>query len=88
MDSSAVQFDENTMRPAREGGALGVGGVVRLRSRSKSLGIKGDGDGAKITELEEAEDEDAGLRDERDFKRSQVCFLLLCGLMRHMLTMK
>jgi KUP system potassium uptake protein len=27
---------------------------------------------AKIDELEDAEDEDAGLRDERDFKRSQV----------------
>jgi KUP system potassium uptake protein len=27
---------------------------------------------AKISELEDAEDEDAGLRDERDFKRSQV----------------
>jgi KUP system potassium uptake protein len=27
---------------------------------------------AKISELKDAEDEDAGLRDERDFKRSQV----------------
>lgn len=49
-----------------------LGGVVRLRSYSKSQG-HGDFDKhANAKEFEDAEDEDAGLGDERDFKRSQV----------------
>lgn len=42
-----------------------------MRSRTKSHVNRSSVD-AKISELEDAEDEDAGLRDERDFKRSQV----------------
>jgi KUP system potassium uptake protein len=42
-----------------------------MRSRTKSHVNRTSVD-AKISELEDAEDEDAGLRDERDFKRSQV----------------
>ena len=42
-----------------------------MRSRTKSHANRTSVD-AKISDLEDAEDEDAGLRDERDFKRSQV----------------
>ena len=49
-----------------------------MRSRTKSHVNRTSVD-AKISELEDAEDEDAGLRDERDFKRSQVrAYTTLC----------
>jgi KUP system potassium uptake protein len=50
-----------------------IGGVVRLRSRTQSIGRKGSIDYAKSGIYEEAEDEDAGLRNEGDYKHSQVC---------------
>lgn len=49
-----------------------IGGVVRLRSRTQSIGRRGSIDYAKSGEYEDAEDEDAGLRNEGDYKRSQV----------------
>jgi len=45
-----------------------IGGVVPLRQRSRTQQAD-----TKDLELEDAEDEDAGLRDERDYKKRQVC---------------
>ncbi|OAL45010.1 potassium transporter [Pyrenochaeta sp. DS3sAY3a] len=72
MEATAIQFQEETLRPSRSNNLQSIGGVVPLRSRSVSRGVKGSVDLNKIRELEDAEDEDAGLRDERDFKRSQA----------------
>lgn len=55
---------------------MGVGGVVSLRSRSKSRERKGSFDLGKLGEIEDAKDEDAGLRNHNDFKRKQVGLLL------------
>lgn len=52
--------------------SLPVGGVVHLRSHPVSQHHETSVDLAKTKTLEDAEDEDAGLGDERDFKRSQV----------------
>ncbi|KAF2844168.1 potassium transporter [Plenodomus tracheiphilus IPT5] len=67
----SIQFADEAPHPARSNNGHIIGGVVRLRSRSKSRTKHDSVDLAKVTELENAEDEDAGLRDERDFKRSQ-----------------
>jgi KUP system potassium uptake protein len=48
----------------------GIGGVVPLRQRSHPR--RASVDVSKNLELEDAEDEDAGLRDERDYKKRQV----------------
>ena len=69
MDTS-IQFADADAHPVQPHSS--IGGVYPLRSRSHTRPKKSSVD-AKISELEEAEDEDAGLRDERDFKRSQVC---------------
>ncbi|XP_014562190.1 hypothetical protein COCVIDRAFT_84654 [Bipolaris victoriae FI3] len=50
---------------------MGVGGVVSLRSRSKSRERKGSFDLGKLGEIEDAKDEDAGLRNHNDFKQKQ-----------------
>jgi KUP system potassium uptake protein len=71
----SIQFAEASLRPTRSN-SHSIGGVTSLRSRSKSRGKRGSIDLSKIKEVEDAEDEDAGLRDERDFKRSQVCQIL------------
>lgn len=71
MDHSNRLPDEQ-LRPVPSHNSQAIGGVVHLRSHSKLHGRKASADLAKTKELEEAEDEDAGLRDERDFKRSQV----------------
>ena len=67
MDTS-IHFADAEVHPLR---TQSVGGVYPMRSRTKSHVNRTSVD-AKISELEDAEDEDAGLRDERDFKRSQV----------------
>jgi KUP system potassium uptake protein len=67
MDTS-IHFADAEVHPVR---TQSVGGVYPMRSRTKSHVNRTSVD-AKISELEDAEDEDAGLRDERDFKRSQV----------------
>jgi KUP system potassium uptake protein len=67
MDTS-IHFANADVHPVQ---SQSVGGVYPMRSRTKSHVNRSSVD-AKISELEDAEDEDAGLRDERDFKRSQV----------------
>ncbi|KAJ4347417.1 hypothetical protein N0V95_005466 [Ascochyta clinopodiicola] len=71
MDNSDKAPDE-TLRPIRSNSVQAVGGVVHLRSHAKLPGHKTSVDLVQGKELEDAEDEDAGLRDERDFKRSQA----------------
>ena len=70
MDTS-IQFAENTSRGPK---SQGVGGVVPVRARTRSLSRARSRsfDTAKTNQLEDAEDEDAGLRDERDYKKKQV----------------
>jgi len=71
MDST-VQFAD-TPRPKRSSNDdLGIGGVVPLRMRSRSRGRKSSFEIYKESELESVEDEDAGLRNENDYKRRQV----------------
>ncbi|KAF9693765.1 hypothetical protein EKO04_008563 [Ascochyta lentis] len=70
MDSSS-QVPEEALRPVRSYNTQAVGGVVHLRSHAKLPGHKNSVDLAQAKDFEDPEDEDAGLRDERDFKRSQ-----------------
>lgn len=69
---NSIQFASDTLRPTRSNNSQSIGGVVRLRSHSRVRGHRNSVDLAKLRELEDVEDEDAGLRDECDFKRSQV----------------
>jgi KUP system potassium uptake protein len=64
---TSIQFADE-VHPVR---SQSIGGVYPMRSRTKSVAHRNSID-VKTAELEDAEDEDAGLRDERDFKRSQV----------------
>lgn len=64
-----VHFAGGT-RP-RKPDAEDIGGVVPIRARSRSLG-KTSFEAYKASLAADAEDEDAGLRNERDFKRKQV----------------
>lgn len=77
MDTS-VQFAEQIAPSAQNRAAsqTAIGGVVRLRSRTHSVGQKGSVDFTKPRDYEDAEDEDAGLRNEADYKHSQVSFPL------------
>ncbi|CAE7000157.1 hypothetical protein PTNB73_03743 [Pyrenophora teres f. teres] len=68
---TSVQFADADAHPIQPHPSS-IGGVYPLRSRSRTRPPKRSSVDAKISELEEAEDEDAGLRDERDFKRSQA----------------
>ncbi|KAF2866380.1 potassium transporter-domain-containing protein [Massariosphaeria phaeospora] len=68
---SSVQFSNVALRPTRSNDPQAIGGVVPLRTRSKSHGRKSSVEIAKIAAIEDAEDEDAGLRDARDFKHKQ-----------------
>ena len=70
MDPKTIQFSD-AAHPTRSHDARGIGGVVPLRGRSISRS-RNSLEAFKAGEVENAEDEDAGLRDERDFKRSQV----------------
>jgi len=68
----SIQFADDALRPVRSDAGHDIGGVVRLRSKaSLRVGRSSSVDVAKVAELEDVQDEDAGLRDERDFKRSQ-----------------
>jgi len=51
---------------------LDVGGVVPLRAKSRSQARKTSFEAYKAGVAEDAEDEDAGLRSERDYKQKQV----------------
>ena len=70
----SIQFAEQSAPSAQNHAAShnAIGGVVRLRSRTQSVGHKGSIDFTKPGDYEDAEDEDAGLRNEADYKRSQV----------------
>ncbi|CAO2654440.1 Nn.00g111730.m01.CDS01 [Neocucurbitaria sp. VM-36] len=74
MDAS-IQFADAELHQTRSGKAQSVGGVIPLRSRSRPHGRKSSVDVQKVRELDDdggGEDEDAGLRDEHDYKRSQT----------------
>jgi KUP system potassium uptake protein len=79
---TSIQF-AGEPRSRKSVSAQGVGGVVPLRHRSLSRKRTHSIDVQdKIAELEDAEDEDAGLRDERDYKKKQVrniCAILACS---------
>lgn len=72
----SIQFVEQTAPSAQSDAQNSasthnaIGGVVRLRSRTQS--ISRSVDYSKSGDYECAEDEDAGLRNEGDYKRSQV----------------
>ncbi|KAH6614296.1 potassium transporter-domain-containing protein [Boeremia exigua] len=70
----SIQFAEQ-IAPSGQNNAsshTAIGGVVRLRSRTQSVGRRGSIDLAKADDYDVAEDEDAGLRNEADYKRSQA----------------
>lgn len=71
----SIQFVEQALPSAQNHASSqgAIGGVVRLRSREQTRGYKRSIDFGKPGELEDAEDEDAGLRNEADYKHSQVC---------------
>ncbi|KAF2121644.1 potassium transporter-domain-containing protein [Lophiotrema nucula] len=69
---STVQFSDDRIRPTRSHNSQSVGGVYPLRYRSRSRGRNSSLDEHKIHALEDAEDEDAGLRDGKDLKRKQI----------------
>lgn len=70
---TSIQFAEGNPPRSNAVSAQGVGGVFPLRHRSLSRKRTHPADiHDKIGELEDAEDEDAGLRDERDYKKRQV----------------
>ncbi|KAF2179469.1 potassium transporter [Zopfia rhizophila CBS 207.26] len=68
---STIHFAETSLRPAKSNNSPSIGGVYPIRSRSRSRGRKSSIETQKIREIEDAEDEDAGLRDVRDYKRRQ-----------------
>ncbi|KAJ4351516.1 uncharacterized protein N0V89_006859 [Didymosphaeria variabile] len=70
MDTT-IQF-AGDQPPRRQHRELDVGGVVPLRVRSRSLGRKSSFEIFKEGTVEAAEDEDAGLRNESDYKRRQA----------------
>lgn len=69
-----VQFAEQLTPSAQNHASsnAAIGGVVRLRSRTQSISHRASIESAKPGEFNDAEDEDAGLRNEADYKRSQV----------------
>lgn len=70
---TSIQFAQGDPPRSNAISAQGIGGVVPLRIRSHSRKRAHSTDiHDKIGELEDAEDEDAGLRDERDYKKKQV----------------
>jgi len=70
---SSYQFAGDPRQPRKSVSSQGVGGVVPLRhhslsrKRTHSIDVRD-----KIADLEDAEDEDSGLRDDRDYKHKQV----------------
>jgi KUP system potassium uptake protein len=72
--STSIQFAGDALRPTKSrNNDTGIGGVVPLREiRSRSRRRTNSIDVSKLGELEDAEDEDAGLRSEGDYKRKQV----------------
>ncbi|PSN61587.1 potassium transporter [Corynespora cassiicola Philippines] len=66
-----IQFADATLRKTRSASVRSVGGVVPLRSRTNGRKNSIDIEKVRAVELGE-EDEDAGLRDERDYKQKQT----------------
>lgn len=71
MEPTTIQFADGSP-PKRQFKDQDVGGVVPLRVRSHSRGRKSSFEIFKEGAVESAEDEDAGLRNENDYKRRQV----------------
>jgi KUP system potassium uptake protein len=69
---TSIQFANDAQRPRKSTSEQGIGGVVPLRQRSRSALRTHSIEISKSVELEDAEDEDAGLRDGRDYKKKQV----------------
>jgi KUP system potassium uptake protein len=69
---TTIQFAGSSTPVNKSSGSQTAGGVYPLRSRSRSRGRKSSYDLQKLNVVENAEDEDAGLRDERDYKQKQV----------------
>ncbi|KAF2645314.1 potassium transporter [Massarina eburnea CBS 473.64] len=65
-----IQFTD-TPKPKRSHEGMDIGGVVPLRERPRSRGRKSSFEIFKAGEIEDPEDEDAGLRNEGDYKRKQ-----------------
>ena len=63
-----MQFVD-TPRPKRSNEDMAIGGVVPIRSRSRSRAQKSSFDLYQSGEIEDAKDEDAGLRNPNDYKR-------------------
>jgi KUP system potassium uptake protein len=72
--STSIQFAGDALRPTKSrNNDTGIGGVVPLREiRSRSRRRTNSINASKLEELEDAEDEDAGLRSEGDYKKKQV----------------
>lgn len=68
------ETSETSARPSKSKGSHDAGEGAALRKRSRSRGARRtSSDIEKSVELEAAEDEDAGLRDEGGYKGRQVC---------------
>lgn len=67
-----VHFAGEELRPAKSNISQSANGVYPIRSYPAPHGRNGSVEFVKYDDSEYAEDEDAGLRDERDFKRKQV----------------
>ncbi|KAH7086630.1 potassium transporter-domain-containing protein [Paraphoma chrysanthemicola] len=68
---TSIHFAENMQRRRKSTSSQCIGGVVPLRQRSHSQ-KRANSIEFKGVDLEDAEDEDAGLRAERDYKQRQV----------------
>lgn len=66
---TSIQFADDTHNITK---VQSFGGVVPLRQRSRSYAGRRSVDVDKVTESGDIGDEDAGLRDERDYKKKQV----------------
>ncbi|KAF2014199.1 potassium transporter [Aaosphaeria arxii CBS 175.79] len=80
-----IQFAD-TQRPRRSVDTHGIGGVVPLRSRTRSLKARSSFEAFKAGEIENAEDEDAGLRNEGDYKRRQTFNIVQLFLLAYQAT--
>ncbi|KAF2736134.1 potassium transporter [Polyplosphaeria fusca] len=69
---STIQFADSTLKQTKSNRSDSIGGVYPIRYRSRSRGRKGSFEEQKIDALEQAEDEDAGLRSGNDLKRKQI----------------
>ncbi|KAF2820149.1 potassium transporter [Ophiobolus disseminans] len=65
---TSIQFADDAHRPRNDS----IGGVVPLRHRPRSRRSGQSLEISKSADIGDAEDEDAGLRDERDYKKKQV----------------